>query len=470
MTATTPTASPALAQFRAELERDFAAKFPRSLAIRERRARVLLDETSHAVRWTDPFQVTVERADGAVVVDLDGRRHVDYWQGHYANVLGHNPPVVRAALAESLARGQGLQSGMLHAVEADVAQLLAARTGQDVVRFTTSGALATFYSVLLARAFTGRSRVVKVAGGWHGSQPFGLKGVSARGGSFDHLDSEGLPGTTSEDVELVRFNDVDGLERLFADHGDRVACFLLEPWLGSGGGIAASADFLRSARRCTQQHGALLLCDEIIAGFRFRAGDLSALYGVKPDLLVLGKVIGGGMPVAAVAGRRDVMQLASRASRRVKFEGGTYSAHPLSMVAAKTMVEHLVANEREVYAELARRGAWLREQLESLFAELAIPAWISGWPNDVVAGSSIVMVHLAGERGGRPQSAEQLHGTRGAHPFVTDELLRAVLLLEGVHARHGLGAVSTVHDDDDLAATIGAYRRTLARLRAARLV
>jgi glutamate-1-semialdehyde 2,1-aminomutase len=461
---------PQLAKFRAELEKEFRARFPRSAALCETRGKSLLDQCSHAVRWNEPFQVTVARAEGPAIHDLDGHRIVDYWQGHYANLLGHNPGFVREALIAALREGRGLQSGMVHAIEGEVAELITRCTATDVVRFTTSGALGTFYAVLLARAFTGRSVVLKVAGGWHGSQPFGLKGVSSRGGEFEHLESEGLPRSTQDDLLLVSFNDVEGLERAFKTHGDRIACMLLEPWIGSGGGIAATPEFLRAAFRLTQERGALLLCDEIIAGFRFRAGDVSQMYGVKPDLLILGKVLGGGMPVAAVCGRRDVMRLCTRAVGRVKFEGGTYSAHELSLVAAKVMLEHLAAQENSIYPQLAAKGERLRGELTRVFAEARLPVHVTGRPNEVVPGSSIVMLHVAAHDSLPPQRPENLTGPDGEHPFIDDSLLRAVLLLEGVSARHGVGAVSLAHADADLDATVAAFRRTLARLDAAGLM
>jgi glutamate-1-semialdehyde 2,1-aminomutase len=459
-----------VAAFQDALARELQARFPRSHAICARRGKVLLDQTSHAVRWTDPFQVTVAKAEGAAIHDVDGHRLVDYWQGHYANLLGHNPALIRDELARTLAQGRGLQSGMLHEVEIEVAELVTRLTRTEVVRFTTSGALGTFYAVLLARAFTGRTRVVKASGGWHGSQPFGLKGVNARDGGFDHLESEGLPGTTSADLSLVRYNDTEQLERLFQRDGDSIACVLIEPWLGAGGGIAAQPEFLRTARRLTEAHGALLLCDEIISGFRFRAGDATSMYGVGPDLLILGKVMGGGMPVAAVAGRRDVLALASREQHRVKFEGGTYSAHELSLVAARTMLRHVADHEQTIYPRLAALGDALRRGLQQLFDSMHVPVWLSGWPNQAVAGSSIVMLDLAATRGGAPERPEDRVGPGRAHPCVDDELLRAVLLLEGVSVRHGVGAASFAHTDEDVAATLRGWRGALGRLRDARLV
>jgi len=467
---TTSATLPAAAALRRELAAELRAKYPLSHERCATRGAALLDQTSHAVRWNEPFMVTAARCEGAAIFELGGARLVDYWQGHYANVLGHQPAVVRDALQAALADGRGLQSGMLHDTEREFAELLTRRTATETLRFTTSGALATFYSVLLARGFTGRRRVVKVAGGWHGSQPFGLKGVTPRDGSFDHLESEGLPGTTGDDLELVSYNDPEALERLFAQRGGEFACLLLEPWIGAGGFIGATPEFLRAARRLTAKHGALLICDEIIAGFRFRAGDLSSMYGVAPDLLVLGKVIGGGMPVAAVAGRRDVMELASRASKRVKFEGGTYSAHELSLIAGRTMVRHLVDHEPEIYPALAQRGATLRAGLEAIAAERRAPMWISGWPTDAVAGSSLAYVRFGRERGGRPQRPEEMVGPGRAHPAIDDDLLRAALLLEGVSVHNGLGAASTAHDDGDLAATLAGWRRAVDRFAAAGLL
>ena len=154
---------------------------------------------------------------------------------------------------------------------------------------------------------------------------------------------------------MTRFNDVAMLEKLFARHGSRIACFIFEPFLGSGGCLSATREFLDAARELTTKHGALLVFDEVISGFRFCAGSIARLFGVQPDLATYAKVMGGGMPVAAVAGRADVMKLAGRGGG-VKFSGGTYSCHPASMLASYTMMEHLVAQESAVYPRISRAG------------------------------------------------------------------------------------------------------------------
>ncbi len=458
----------AVQRFREALREEYASRFPRSKARFERDAGHLLDHVSHALRWNEPFMPLVRRAQGPVVEDLDGHRIIDYWQGHFTNILGHNPLQIRESLLEALADNRGLQSGMLHEVEVEVAELICECTGSETLRFTTSGSLGTFYAVVLARAFTRRDLVLKVSGGWHGSQPFGLKGVAPLADSFDHLESEGLSASIASEIALTRFNDVDDLRRTFGKLGDRIACFIVEPVLGAGGGLTATRDYLTEARRLTERHGALLLCDEIITAFRFRAGDLSTMYGVRPDLLILGKVLGGGMPVAAVAGRRDVLQLSTRESNRVKFEGGTYSAHELSLIASREVVRFLLANEERIYSDLASKGDRMRKEIGRIAAEAGVPVRVFGSCDGRLATGSLVFVHLAGE--GTPVSPscpEELTADR--HPLISERLWKSVLMLEDLSTRTGLGAISTAHDDEHLDRTLEGYRAGFERLKRAGL-
>jgi glutamate-1-semialdehyde 2,1-aminomutase len=455
-------------KYSAELEREYRQRFPRSRDHFERIGRFLLDGTSHAIRWNDPFMPVARRADGSAFEDLDGHRILDFWQGHFANLLGHNPPRIRRAMAEVLEAGRGLQTGMVHEAEGEVAELVCRCTGAEAVRLTTSGSLGVFYAVLLARAYTGRSGVLKVAGGWHGSQPFGLKGVSAWGTSFDHLESEGLSAGAGAEITLTRFNDVEDLRRTFERQGDRLACFVVEPILGAGGGLPATREYLHEARRLTEKHGALLLCDEIITAFRYRAGDLSSAYGIRPDLLILGKVMGGGMPVAAVAGRRDLLALCTQESGRVKFEGGTYSAHELSLVAARTMLEHLVAEESRIYPRLAALGEYARERLLRVTREAGVPVFLPAPPRELSGDGSLVLMHLAREEGPVPSCPEDL--AERAHPLIGERLLKSTLMLEDLSVRSGLGAISTTHTEEELDHSLEAVRAGLDRLRRADLL
>lgn len=453
-----------MARYRAALDEEYRRRFPRSSALDTRREPVLFDGTSHAIRSNRPFMPAARRTDGAYVEDLDGHRMVDYWQGHFANLLGHNPAVVRDALMETLQDGRGLQSGMLHEIETEVALRVCRTAGAETTRFTTAGTLGTFYASVLARAFTGRGHVLKISGGWHGSQPFGLKGVVPHDGRFREVDSEGLAASIPGEVLLTRFNDCERLRRTFERHGDDIACFLLEPVMGAGGGIAATPEFMREARDLTAKHGALLVCDEIITGYRFHPGPMSALYGVQPDLVVLGKILGGGLPVAAVAGRRDVLRLASSEIHRVKFEGGTYSALELSLVAANAMLDHVVEHADAVYADLARKGTAMRARLADVYAEAGIAVHVTGDAPGVAPGSSLVLAHPAREGTDPPACPEDM--VDRAHPLIDERLLKSVLILHDVSTRNGLGAISTAHDEDALDRTLDRYRAALAHLRA----
>ncbi len=456
-----------LERFRQQILQEYNRRFARSRAHFEGPGWFVLDGTSHAIRWNEPFMPVARRAEGPAFEDLDGNRILDYWQGHFANIHGHNPALIRDALTAALAEGRGLQTGLLHEAEAELVALICRATGQETARLTTSGTLGTLYSCMLARAFTGRPLVLKVHGGWHGSQPFGLKGVVVRKATDGRLDSEGLWAGADNEIVLTRFNDTERLRGIFERLGARIACFLVEPVLGAGGGMVATPDYLTQARILTEKHGALLLCDEIITGFRFRAGDCSTLYGVKPDLLILGKILGGGMPVACVAGRREVLSLSTRGEGRVKFEGGTYSAHELSLVAALAQVRNLIGREDDIYDRLSGLGEYMRRGIARVSAETGVPVHVLGAPNAILPGSSLVFMSVAREGAPAPDCPEGL--AEGSNPKVSERLLKSILMLENVSVRSGVGAISTAHTEEDLDRTLESIRAAFDRFKKAGL-
>lgn len=446
----------------ADMAAEYTRRSPRSAALQERARQVAIDGGHHSLRLDRPFPPRVVAARGAWLRDEDGHDILDFWQGHFANILGHNPPALTAVLSAALADGYGLLTGLTDTVQIEAAELLCRCTGAERVRFTTSGSLATMYATLLARAFTGRELVLKVGGGWHGAQPWGLRGVSYRQG-YQQPDSEGLSRSLTEEVLTTRFNDPQALNDVFRRYGDRLACFILEPFIGSGGFIAATPEYLREARRLTAHHGAVLILDEIISGFRFRAGDVGALYGVRPDLATFGKVMGGGMPVAAVAGRADILELASIDNTRVKFSGGTYSALPLAMLAARTMMAYLLEHESEIYPRLAALGEAARRTLEESFAAEGVYVQCTGYPNEALRGSSVLAARFPHQEGQPLRSPDDLHEACDA--FLSEHVLRLALLLEDVHIVHGGGTLSTEHTADDIAFLGEAAQKAAKRLR-----
>jgi glutamate-1-semialdehyde 2,1-aminomutase len=453
----------------AELEAAYTQYAPRSRVLQERARRRLVDGGSHTLRLVEPFPPRIAAAKGAWVTDEDGHEILDFWQGHLSNILGHNPQVLTQALARAFEDGSGLQTGFVDRLQVEAAEILCRQTDSERVRFTTSGTLATMYAILLARAFTGRTLVMKVGGGWHGAQPWALKGVgyhAGNGDGFQRVESEGVPSAVTDKVIVSDYNDPERLGDHFREYGDRLACFIVEPFLGAGGYVPATVEYLKAAQELAHHYGALLIFDEVISGFRFRAGSLGALYGVQPDLATFGKIVGGGMPVAAVAGRADIMELVGRAGgRKVKFSGGTCSAHPASLLAAKALMEYLVAHEAEIYPRLAELGAQARQAMETAFAEEGICACCTGHENGVLPGSSLFMLHF-------PYREEPcLGGLQDWHdPAVCDIVLRQqvldlALLLEDVFVVHSHGAVSTAHTEVDLEVLAEACRRVARRIK-----
>jgi glutamate-1-semialdehyde 2,1-aminomutase len=437
-----------------ELHAEYSSKFPRSASVNMAAKKHLVDGGSHALRLFQPFPPRIVSAEGAWLKDEDGHNILDFWQGHLANILGHNPPLIIEEISEAFKRGVGLQLGLTDKLQVEAAELLCGLTGAEMVRFTTSGSLATMYSCFLSRSYTGRDLIMKVGGGWHGSQPWGLKGVkyhSNGGGHYDYVDSEGIPKDVTDDVVIIHYNDTDMLEDSFKKFGDKIACLIIEPFLGSGGLIPASKEYLQSCRKLTHQSGSVLILDEVISGFRFRAGDLGKLYGVRPDLTTFGKIMGGGMPVAAVAGRKEIMNLCgSVENNRVSFSGGTYSAHPSSLLAAKTMMAYLAENEKEIYPRLAAMGEKARKKMEGAFLDRGISARCTGYGNEVIPGSSMVTLHFPFKEDVAMVDPEHLFDPEVCDVTLARDIVTLALLLENVHILKGHGALSTAHTEEDL--------------------
>ncbi len=426
---------------------DLAKKFPISKTINERAEKTLIDGGHHGLRLMKPFPPRPKKASGAYFETEDGPRLLDFWQGHYTNILGHNPPVVTSALADFFAAGQGLQTGHEDILGIEVAEILTKTCDAEAVRLTTSGGTATMNAIMLARAFTRRDLVLKVGGGWHGGQPWAFKGYSWQGG-FDKIDSEGLPKNVSKEVVVTQFNNLAALEKSFEKWGDRLACFILEPTIGSGGMMPARLEYVQKARELTEKHGVLLILDEVIAGFRFRAGNCGKLYGVRPDLTTMGKIMGGGMPVAAVLGRRDVLELVEKkGGSRVKFSGGTYSAHPASMLAAKTMLQFLIENEEKIYPKLAEQSLKLRAALRSAFEKVGERIVFAGEKTGMFPASSLHLPIFSPKKGTDFDKPDELFDPRFSDVEWREVLFQQAMMLHDVYPIHGLGCTTAAHDD-----------------------
>jgi glutamate-1-semialdehyde 2,1-aminomutase len=443
------------------LVREYKKKTKKSRAVFRRAEKVMIAGGSHTIRLWRPYPFFATRAEGPIVRDADGNCYIDYWQGHYANVLGHNPRLIRREIAACLDRG-ALHTGFEAVHQIELAELILRRLGyaEERVRFTTSGTLATMYSVMLAEGFTGRDLILKIGGGWHGASPYLLKGVKYQPVSgFEGDESAGVLEDILRRTLVTRFNDGADLERILKEKGDRIACFIMEPFLGVGGFLPASREYLTLARELTARYGIVLIFDEVVSGFRFIPSGVQVLYGVRPDISVFGKIIGGGHAVAAVVGRRDIMEGCESGKGfrgRVRFDGGTFSSHSEYMRAGLIMLKHLIRHADTIYPRLARSGEKLRTGVERVFAAEGVHAVCTGSGNDVIPGSSMIMVHFP-VGNAVLKSPEDLHDQERSNVRLREDLLKLALLVHDVNVVHGGGAVSSTHGAADLDRTLDAY-------------
>lgn len=263
-------------------------------------------------RMTRPFPPYFRAASGSRLYCVDEDVLVDFWAGHFCMLLGHNPMTVIQALTDAAKQTFLLQMGVNSEIEADVADAILAQTGDDRILFSTTGALATMHATMLASAATGRRKVLKIEGGWHGVQPWAMSGVR-RGAQRDgqtYAECGGIPSWFDENVITIPFNDVEALDRVFSRYGDKLAACILELVLGNAGMVMATPAFVQRVRDLCTRHGAALIVDELVTGFRVRPGGMQALFGIRGDISIYGKTIAGGMPFACIAGSEGLLDAA----------------------------------------------------------------------------------------------------------------------------------------------------------------
>lgn len=349
----------------------------RSELLHERAQSVFPGGVSHNIRAVDPHPLYVDRAHDARIWDVDGNAYVDFWMNHMVSVLGHSYPDVVAAVQEQAANG--LHYGALNENALELGEKVTEYVPTtERIRFCASGTEATMYAVRLARAFTGRAHVLKAEGGWHGGNTDLSKAVHT---PYDEPVTAGLPPRATEYVHAFPVNDREAVTDLFDAHDDGVAGVIVEPILLAGGGVECEETFLRFLREETERHDALLIFDEVVTGFRVSPGSYQARVEIAPDLTTLGKFLGGGLPVGALAGRADVFEAARPdadipPAERVLAGGGTFTMNPMTAIAG---LESLAVVESEpVYEYTESQAERVREGLREIFDEQGIDAAVLG--------------------------------------------------------------------------------------------
>ena len=425
---------------------------PASRALFERARRLFPDAVTHDNRRMQPFPLYVDRADGAYKWDVDGHRYVDYWMGHGALLLGHNPPVVRDAVRDQAMKGT--HYGACHPMEVEWGEWVCRLVpSAERVRFTASGTEATHMALRLARAFTGRRHVIKFAAhfhGWHEGLEIGVR---------EPYEAEPGPGQLPEVVELVTVlppNDIGAVRARLAA-GD-VAAVILEPTGGHFGAVPTPASFVAALREETRRAGALLIFDEVVTGFRVAPGGAQQAIGITPDLTTMAKILSGGLPGGAVAGREDVMAyLATKPdpeeNRRSKIaHAGTFNANPLSAAAGAAMLAAIADGAAIRVAN--QQAARLRHGMNETLARERIAWKVYGDHSDwkIFFGAD------APPKDGADQSVDGIDWRRlDAKDATRSRALRQALILHGVDFNGARALVGTCHTDDIIDATLVAF-------------
>ena len=408
-------------------------------------------DSRNSIFW-DPYPIFITEASGAHVIDVDGNDRIDFINTMTTMILGHAFPPVMDAVYEQLSRGVAYNAPNEHQIR--LAKLLCERIPSfDLVRFTNSGTEATLNTIRAARAFTGRSKFAKVEGGYHGTHDAVTVSVRvdiSEAGDADRPQpvaaSEGLAEGVLDQVVIIPFNETAASRRILEENKDQLAAVIVEPVMGSVGMLPASTEYLTMLREFTEEHGIVLIFDEVIS-FRAAPGGSQQYYGVTPDMTSLGKIIGGGFAVGAFGGRREIMDLYDPTKGPRVSHAGTFNANPVTMLAGSVTMEHLTA---DVYRHLAEMTEKLKQGVRQVCEELEVPVQVTGL-------GSLFGIHFTGG---------EIHNYRDL--AASDRALRGRVFLgllnEGILIAPNLvGAMSTSLGDEDVAAFLSAFRRVLER-------
>jgi glutamate-1-semialdehyde 2,1-aminomutase len=441
------------------LEEEYARARPKSKALYERARTAMPSGVAHDGRAFSPFPFYVARAAGTRKWDVDGHEYIDCWSGHGALMLGHDHPAVITAITEQARRG--LHYSACHELELRWADLIRECVpGAERVRFTMTGTETTALAIRVARAFTGRTKIVKFRGHFHGLHDSAMSAVKD---PFELPASAGVPAETLSTVLVSPHNDLDTVRTLLDGH--EVAAVILEPAAARSMVVPTNPAFLRGLRQLTRERGVILIFDEVVTGFRMAPGGAQEYFGVTADLTCLAKAVAGGLPGAALVGRADILDTvafsgdAKRDRTKRVADQGTYSATPLIAAAGVAALE--ILRTGEVQKHCNRLGDRVREGMQQVLDRRGVLGCVYG-------ASSIFRMFLgadAKELGLHDYTLDEARLDRGMGPLGAK--LHLAMLINGVDFNRGsgIGWLNGAMTDADVDRMIEAFDRSIARLR-----
>ncbi len=414
----------------------------------ERAKKVLPGGVNSPVRAFDPYPFFVESASGSKLYSVDGKTYVDYCMSYGALLLGHAFPEVMEAVRAQLAKGT--LYGAPTELEIQFAELIGkASSCMEMLRLVSTGTEATMHAIRAARGYTGRKKIVKFDGCFHGSHDNVLVKAGSGAATFGTPNSLGIPEETTRNTIVLPYNDVEALEATFKAEGNDIAAVIIEPVLGNVGLILPKKDYLQNLRKITASNGTVLIFDEIITGFRLALGGAQEFFRVKPDMATLGKVLGGGFPLAAFGGKKEIMQTISPVGK--VYQAGTFSGNPVSATAGYTILNYLTKNKSQIYPKLQKNASELTKALTDLATAHNVPAQAY----NVASMYQIFFTY-------KPVVDYACAKTSDTTMFTT---YFQTLLKEGVFippSQYETCFVSAAHTEEDLKFTIGAFDKALA--------
>ena len=343
---------------------EYKKKTKKSAKLFAKSKKLHINGVSHNIRFYEPYPFVVKKSSGKNLIDVDDNKYTDYWMGHWSLILGHGPKNVKESLKKQI------EKSWMYGTVNEQTMLLSELISKAVpvaekIRYVTSGTEATMYAIRLARSVTGKKIIAKVDGGWHGYTSDLLKSVNW---PFSESESSGV--VNEEKIISIPYNDLEKSISILKKHAKNLAGVIIEPVLGGGGCIPATSEYLKGIQEFIHKNKSLFILDEIVTGFRFRFGCLYPTMKLNPDIVTLGKIVGGGMPIGVICGKKEIMKFADttgkKKSERSYIGGGTFSANPASMAAGFATLNQL-KTKKSVYSKINNLGEFTRKELTKLF-------------------------------------------------------------------------------------------------------